>query len=467
MTPPPAGEHGQDKLALWVGDFMRKLKELTTSEAAKQSPLEACNRFAVEEIEPILSLWSPHEAFREPAHILRHVRRALEVWAKARQAGHRAHNELRALWVETYRLKRLLAPEEDEQPTEGVRLRDVPWRTVLGNNGEILFDAGAGHLVPLRGNLNQLAWPKVMALVAQGVPPYPTDVRPVDVRGRPGGLIRVHNAARLIVVGDIHGRYENLEHILKDKENLRALSHDNVHLLFLGDAIHPAQASQGKHEVHADSFRVMFLILSLKAAIPDRVHYLLGNHENAHLGGLGASKAEASEHIAFQKYVRRHFSEEVLQAYVKFLEAAPVAAKFSAPNGDLLFVHGGPSRRLRSEQGLIDICAGGRRGKGLTDVLWNRNFEPEVIGQFLRDVHARFIIAGHTRPTLESAEKYGYEVLADLAFGQVAGRLLLLSSQGGTFGYLDIDLTRDLPERVDALHAPDGKPALRLFKPKA
>jgi hypothetical protein len=77
------------------------------------------------------------------------------------------------------------------------------------------------------------------------------------------------------------------------------------------------------------------------------------------------------------------------------------------------------------------------------------------------------MIVGHTRPSLKSASKYGYEVLADSAFGQVGGILLLVCSQGSSFGYLDLDLTRPLAGRVDDLLSPTGKAAMRLFKPRA
>ncbi len=458
----------QEKLNLWLNEFMRRLKEWTETKHAAGEALSDCYQFGMENIEPMLSLWGPDEDLAEAVDSLRGVQRALETWARAADAGKSDRELLREIWAKFYGLRQELIPDEDDAPPAGARLRDIAWQTFLGDNGEILFDAGGGHVVPLRGELGRLSGTKLMAMMADGVPPYTEAVRPLDVRGKPGGLIRLAGAERLIVVGDIHGRYSNLENVLRDKENLKSLKRENTHILFLGDAIHPGHAGGGDEEqAYADSFRVMFLILSLKAEIPDRVHYLVGNHENAHLGGLGAAKADQSEHVAFQQYVRNSFGDEVMTAYIRFLSHAPVVARVATTTGDLAFIHGGPSRRIRTEQGLVDICAGGRRGKGLSDVLWNRNFEPEIIKAFLKGIGARFIIAGHTRPTMESASKYGYNVIANLAFGEVAGKLLLLNSQGSTFGYLDIDLTRPLGERVDDIQSPNGKPALRLFKARS
>jgi len=466
-TEPPPADVTQEKLNLWLNDFMRHLKEFTETRHAAGEALGRCYLFEMESIEPMLSLWGPNEHLAGAVGSLREVQQTLEAWARATDAGEGGRDLLRDVWAKFYRLRQELIPDEDNARPAGTRLHDIAWQTYLGDNGEILFDAGGGHVVALRGDLGRLSGAKVIAMMADGVPPYPEAVRPLDVRGKPGGLIRVAGAERLIVVGDIHGRYSNLENILRDKENLKSLKRDNAHILFLGDAIHPGRAGGGgQKEAYADSFRVMFLILSLKAEMPDRVHYLVGNHENAHLGGLGAVKAEESEHVAFQKYVRNNFGEEVLKAYLRFLEHAPVVARFATAAGDLIFIHGGPARRIRTEQSLIDICAGGRRGKGLTDVLWNRNFEPEIIDAFLDGIGAKFIVAGHTRPTMESASKYGYKVVAEMAFGEVAGKLLLLNSQGGTFGYLDIDLTRPLGKRVDDMQSPVGKAALRLFKPR-
>ena len=292
MAPEPlSADVTQEKLNLWLNEFMRRLKELTEARHATGEAMSDCYQFGMENIEPMLSLWGPNEHLAEAVGSLRGVQRALETWAQAADAGEGGRELLRDIWAKFYRLRQELIPDEDDAPPAGARLRDVAWQTYLGNNGEILFDAGGGHVVPLRGDLGRLSGTRLMAMMADGVPPYSEAVRPPDVRGKPGGLIRIAGAERLIVVGDIHGRYSNLENVLRDKENLKSLKRDNTHILFLGDAIHPGHAGGGDQgQAYADSFRVMFLILSLKAEIPDRVHYLVGNHENAHLGGLGAAK---------------------------------------------------------------------------------------------------------------------------------------------------------------------------------
>ena len=72
----------------------------------------------------------------------------------------------------------------------------------------------------------------------------------------------------------------------------------------------------------------------------------------------------------------------------------------------------------------------------------------------------------HKQLQKEYAERYGFVAFGPPAFGQVGDVQLIINAQCDVFGYLDIDLTRPLPESVSDLKAPDGRQACRLLRPR-
>ena len=343
------------------------------------------------------------------------------------------------------------------------RLRDLPWRTVLDAEGRIAFDAGAGAVVPLHGDITELARPWVIEQTFSATPPDPPEMRPLDVRKRPGSLLRLESGERLIVVGDLHGRFASLETILKDKDNWSAIKAGQAHLVFTGDAIHPRH-SKDPREAYEDSFRVMFLIMTLRAENLGNVHYLVGNHENAHVGGFGAGREDTRVDEEYEQLIAEKFGRPVLDRYEEFMENAPVAAKARVGDDYVILVHAGLSSRIRSERGLVNVLVPGRKSPVLNDLLWARDIDPERVRECLVRAGARIVISGHTRPRQETAEKYGVTIIADLVFGHVGHRQLLVCSQGSTFGYLNLDMRRPLPADLTDLKAPDGRPAFRVFR---
>ena len=89
----------------------------------------------------------------------------------------------------------------------------------------------------------------------------------------------------LYVIPDIHGAYDLLKLILKQILPLRKSDGGKDHLVFLGDYI--------DRNIH--SIEVIDLLIQIKKAYPNQVHFVMGNHEQLVLK-------------AFNKYPRRNFS---------------------------------------------------------------------------------------------------------------------------------------------------------------
>ena len=362
---------------------------------------------------------------------------------------------------------RLLGDEDREADVEKLLddIRQWQWKATLDESGRIAFATGSGVAVPARGAIIQQVGAQVIEQATRAQRPYSDDVRPRDVRNEPGGLVNIRDARRAIIVGDLHGRYDNLEAILRDKSNLKSVIEGESHLVFLGDAIHPPSSLQNTDKDYEDSFAVMLLIMTLKAENPFNVHYIIGNHDNAHVGGFAVGKSGERQDTTFEAFIRDKVGESVLERYREFVLNCPAAVMVYAADGAILIVHATVSDQILNEQGLINVFVQGRRGKALGDLLWSRDFDPERIERLAARVGARFVVGGHTVPSETRARSYNFKPIGPLAFGLVGKVQLIVCAQCDVFGYLDVDLTRPLPDDVDELRAPDGKYACRMLQP--
>ena len=141
------------------------------------------------------------------------------------------------------RVRRELLPTRDREGEVERLVDDIrkwQWKTSLDANGAPrLFDRQRRD-DPGRGNhRGTKVGPEVIEKAVKAQRPYSDKVRPRDARGEPGGLILIEGGQRAIIVGDLHGRYDNLEYILKDKNNLQDILAGSAHLIFTGDAVHP------------------------------------------------------------------------------------------------------------------------------------------------------------------------------------------------------------------------------------
>lgn len=453
------------KLGMWVDRILAQVQEMVKSKDDPQAQSSRYYRFYHEDIDPVLNILMTDPSRAEAAAHLRALRDALEShFLNLPASPEQAKKNYSAIFRAGMALRNELKPEMEEAPRAEARLHDLPWRTYMDEEGHVVFDGGAGLRVPISGDISSLAKAEIIAQAIRQQPVYPDDVRPRNALNKPGGLLKIEDAKRMIVVGDLHGRYDNLELILADKDNWAAIKEGRAHLLFLGDVIHPSTSKGDLEALNYDSFRVLLLVLSLRAENPGTVHYILGNHENAHVGGPATAKGTADVGTGFEGFIVKRFGEVILHSYEDFLRDCVVAVKVRMRNIHTLAVHASLSPLVKSEQGLVNLLVKGRRGKALTEMLWGRIFEPKALLQSLVAVGCKYAIGGHTRPTKDAAKKHGFTCMLEPAFGHVHGRLLIVTSQNNTFGYLDIDLDNPPSQSVEDFKSPDGKYAFRVIK---
>jgi energy-coupling factor transporter ATP-binding protein EcfA2 len=102
--------------------------------------------------------------------------------------------------------------------------------------------------------------------------------RPRSSHGVPGTLVELPGEVAPILVGDLHGNLDNLLKILSENRFLDDLEAGRAALVCLGDAVH--REEDGKLREMTSSVVMMDLFFKLMLAFPERVYYLLGNHDS-------------------------------------------------------------------------------------------------------------------------------------------------------------------------------------------
>lgn len=454
-----------------LNDLIVRINEILAEEEYSDYLLERVFRIKQDLVHPVTEALHNDPAHEAAVREVRALFKAVEEYVVCFtiEPAQRETRRKRVEGLKAIVRRRVLGDADQEGEIELLldEIRQWQWKTSVDAQGRLVYATPGGKQVPPRAIIAEKVGPAVIERAVKALRPYAEKLRPRDVRGEPGGLVKIEDAARAIIVGDLHGRYHNLEYILKDKNNLEDILAGRAHLVFTGDAIHPPRAALQDSTTYEDSFCTMMLIVTLKAENPSNVHYLIGNHDHAHIGGRPAGRGDVRQDMLFEKYAIERFGKPTFEHYREFVRLSPVALKFRAPNGCLLVVHAGLTPRILSEQGLINIGVRGPRGVEVTDMLWSRKYDDRPrLAKCLANVDARLMVVGHTPPTLARARRYGLDVIAPNVFAHVHNLAVIINAQGGLFGYLDLDLTRPLPDSVTDLLAPNGKPAFRLLRPR-
>lgn len=152
---------------------------------------------------------------------------------------------------------------------------------------------------------------------------------------------------RVYAIGDVHGRFDVLEELLDQiQAHAQSASRVETHLIFLGDLID--RGPQSKQVIE----RVMRPIPGM-----DKVHFILGNHEEAIVRGLSGEPNllkswlkhggyDTAESYGIERGVLIEKPDDVLEhvlsstipsSHLKFMGSFLDSIRF----GDYLFVHAG------------------------------------------------------------------------------------------------------------------------------
>ncbi|HEX4406281.1 MAG TPA: metallophosphoesterase [Polyangia bacterium] len=266
-------------------------------------------------------------------------------------------------------------------------------------------------------------------------------------------VVRLPSRGRLIVATDVQGNVPDFERIVDVFEDAMR-DPDGAYLVVTGDLVHGPELSElewpdylGSY-YRGDSRGVLERAYVLADRYPGRVHYLLGNHEHAHVGGPVVSKFFPDEARRLEELL----GEDGTRRMRGWLRTWPFVAV--APSAGLLMLHAAPHARIESAadlerlplEGFFDTPLDDMADRGaLGALLWARTTSTERANAFLKAIEPRAKVA-----------VYGHDV-ARTGYAIDREPLLCVSTSFGCYDGDKLYLSWDLAEpATSAAHASSG-----------
>lgn len=240
---------------------------------------------------------------------------------------------------------------------------------------------------------------------------------------RKGGMIHLTHADDILVAGDLHGHIENFRQIL-EKANLAVNLRRH---LVLQEVIHGPYVYPGGGD---KSHQLLDLIAALKCQFPERVHYLIGNHELSQFTNRRIAKNDLDLNEHFRLGVENAYGPQgqtIYDAYLALMAAAPLAVR--TPNR-VFISHSLPSSMSQTPNFLGQLENEERTegdylpGGCVHALVWGRDATEPNARAFLRLVDADWLVTGHIPCDRGYAEPNGVQVILD-CLGAVAGYALI------------------------------------------
>jgi len=138
-----------------------------------------------------------------------------------------------------------------------------------------------------------------------------------------GNLVSLPAQGSLIATGDLHGHRRNFERILSYAD----LANNPDRHILLQEIIHggPQDSRQG-----CLSYKLLFDAARLKLDFPDRVHFIMGNHDTAFISDSQVIKDGQEMNLSMRLALEREYganSAEISLAIKQFLLSQPLAVR--------------------------------------------------------------------------------------------------------------------------------------------
>jgi hypothetical protein len=217
--------------------------------------------------------------------------------------------------------------------------------------------------------------------------------------GRDAGVVTIlpDSADEVMITGDLHGHRKSFNQIRKIAD---LAAHPRRHLI-MQEVVHggPKYENGGcmSHAMLED-------VAKLKLDFPDRLHFLLSNHELAELTGYPIQKGGSLLNLLFRLGLHHMYgaaTDRVLQGYHEFILSCPLAVRW---NG-VFACHSAPEnvRQNRFDPGIFSrpITRPDMDPRGAVfELVWGRDYSEENARAFAELVGADLLLHGH-EPTDE------------------------------------------------------------------
>lgn len=246
----------------------------------------------------------------------------------------------------------------------------------------------------------------------------------LETPSRRGNLVILspQDGTDVMITGDLHGHRRNFNLIRR----IAALDKNPGRHLVIQEVCHggPTYPDGGcmSHTVLED-------VAKLKVQFPDRVHFILGNHELAEITDYPIQKNKQMLNFLFRLGIQHVYgpaADRVRQAYIEFIQSCPLGLVLP---GGVAITHSLPENTDR--QG-FDVSVFHRpldileflEHRSVFRLVWGRDYRRENAATFARMLQVNVLIHGH-EPCPEgfstpndiqiildcSAEKAGYLIL--------------------------------------------------------
>lgn len=250
------------------------------------------------------------------------------------------------------------------------------------------------------------------------------ELRPPNLLGRPGGLLRLHPGLPTIIVPDLHARRDFLLALLSGKPPVGfvagqdsvfdLLAAGRLQILCLGDGFHAEARAldrwrrafleySGGYREHmamdeemGEGLGLMTMVMLAKASFPGLFHFLKGNHENVlnetGKGNYGFYKF-VQEGAMVRSYLDRFYGPGFIQSYAAFEKSLPLFAQ----GRRFLASHAEPARPFTEDE----LINAGQLPEVIEGLTWTGNGEARpdsvaaMLGRFLPDVPKPRYLTGH------------------------------------------------------------------------
>ncbi len=239
--------------------------------------------------------------------------------------------------------------------------------------------------------------------------------------GRVGNVIEIgpQSAGEVMLTGDLHGHRKNFNLI----QRIAALETEPRRHLVMQEVCHggPTYPQNGGCMSHA----MLEDVARMKVRYPDRVHFLLGNHELAEITDYPIQKNRQMLNLLFRMGLEHMYGEEserMREALMAFLRTCPLAVRIA---GGVFVCHSIPEgidERLFDQTIFsrpLDPLEFYERGD-IFHLVWGRDHRAENARAFAETMGATVLIHGHEPCPAGFAVPNPYQVILDCCGDQAS-----------------------------------------------
>ncbi len=234
-----------------------------------------------------------------------------------------------------------------------------------------------------------------------------------QTKGRTGSIVQLgpEEADELMIFGDLHGNRVNFNKIVR----YASLDENPRRHLVLQEVVHGGPTYEGGGCM---SHMLLEDVAKLKVKYPDRVHFLLSNHELSECTKTSLNKGGISQNQMFASGIETAYGPaagRIAELYKAFILSLPLAVRLK--NG-IFISHTLPDKQsvktfdpkvITRELTAGDVIIGGSAHA----MVWGREHDNEFVSKFAKLFKSTLLIHGHEPTPAGFQTPNDYQIILD------------------------------------------------------